>query len=886
MSVLRALLPVLPSPRRFIAGVAVALIAVVLMAAASGDALAQAANRAPNAVAQHLATGFPLTGSHESARCEDCHVGGILKGTPKSCEICHGNGSRINAVTMSSTHAPVVQPCSVCHTTVTFTGTVFDHSGVLPGSCASCHNGSMAKGKPLAHVATSESCDSCHRTVRWAGATFDHGRVRAGTCASCHNGSGAQGAPATHLPTTASCDACHTTIRFAATAMNHNAVAGTACATCHEAGRSWFGVTTVTRPTPAQNANHPASGDCATCHTSTSSFSVATVKPANHLPTVQACTVCHTNAGTFKSGAMNHTGISAGCTTCHAMGSTGIAFTGVTPMPQGAGHIPIAGDCATCHKSTTTFAGPTMSHAGIAGGCATCHEAGKSFAGVNGLKTRPANHIPTGADCGACHKSTTSFAGTAMNHAGISGGCTTCHSAGAVGKAFAGVTPKPQGAAHMATTAQCSNCHTSTASFTSGVIGGKPANHIPSNQTCSACHANTATFKPGVMNHVGIVSGCATCHAASASAIAFVGVTPVPQGAGHIPTSADCATCHKSTTSFGGTAMNHSGIGSGCIGCHAAGASGIAFTGVTPKPQGTGHLPTSADCATCHKSTTSFASAVSSGKPANHLPTTAACTLCHTNPASLVPGVMNHTGITGGCATCHDTGNAFTGVATLVTKPSNHLPTAMACESCHAVGTFTSFAGTPMNHALVGATACATCHESGKSFAGVTIVTRPTPAQNPNHPTNGGCANCHTSTTSFSSGVTGGKPANHIPTAAACAVCHTNPNSLVPGVMNHSGIGSGCTTCHAAGPAGIAFTGVTPMSQGAGHIPAAGDCAACHISTAKFGPGTPMNHAAVSATSCATCHESGKIFTGVTIVTRPTPTQNPNHPATGACATC
>ena len=60
---------------------------------------------------------------------------------------------------------------------------------------------------------------------------------------------------------------------------------------------------------------------------------------------------------------------------------------------------------------------------------------------------------------------------------------------------------------------------------------------------------------------------------------------------------------------------------------------------------------------------------------------------------------MNHAGITTGCATCHDTGKSFFGVTNLKTKPANHIPTTAACETCHAAGKFTSFAGTQMNHA-------------------------------------------------------------------------------------------------------------------------------------------------------------------------------------------
>ena len=79
--------------------------------------------------------------------------------------------------------------------------------------------------------------------------------------------------------------------------------------------------------------------------------------------------------------------------------------------------------------------------------------------------------------------------------------------------------------------------------------------------------------------------------------------------------------------------------------------------------------------------------------------------------------------------------------------------------------------------------------------------------------------------------------------------------------MNHAGIGSGCTVCHAAAPSGIAFVGVTPVSQGSGHIPTAADCATLPQVDCTFGPGTSMVHAGISS-GCATCHETGKSFTG------------------------
>ena len=543
----------------------------------------------------------------------------------------------------------------------------------------------------------------------------------------------------------------------------------TSCATCHETGKSWFGVTIVTRPTATQDPNHPTTGECATCHTSTTSFTTGVTggKPANHIPTTAACTLCHTNTITFKPGVMNHTGITSGCTTCHAASTTGTVFTGVTPKPQGAGHIPTTADCATCHTSTTAFGpGTAMNHAGISQRLRDLPRHGQELHRGDHLRTKPANHIPSTTACETCHAAANfkSFAGTPMNHAPVTAtSCATCHE---TGKSWFGVTivtrPTATQNPNHPTTGECATCHTSTTSFTTGVTGGKPANHIPTTAACTLCHTNTITFKPGVMNHTGITSGCTTCHAAS--------------------------------------------------------TTGTVFTGVTPKPHGCGTHPD------------------------------------HGRLRDL-PQVDDRIWSEHGDEPHRDRqrlrdlprhGQGFTGVTNLKTKPANHIPTTTACESCHAPANFTSFAGTPMNHTPVTATSCATCHETGKSLFGVTIVTRPTATQDPNHPTTGECATCHTSTTSFTTGVTGGKPANHIPTTAACTLCHTNTITFKPGVMNHTGITSGCTTCHAASTTGTVFTGVTPKPMGTGHIPTTVGCETCHKSTTVFGPNTAMNHAGIS----------------------------------------
>jgi len=126
------------------------------------------------------------------------------------------------------------------------------------------------------------------------------------------------------------------------------------------------------------------------------------VKPANHIPTNAACPTCHAGAS-MKPGLMNHAGITHGCGTCHPPHVMGISFFGVTPRPQGPGHIPTASDCAVCHKSTAAFGpGTVMNHAGIAGDCARCHATGRSFAGLT-VKTPPRDHVPISAACETCH---------------------------------------------------------------------------------------------------------------------------------------------------------------------------------------------------------------------------------------------------------------------------------------------------------------------------------------------------------------------------------------------------------------------------------------------------------------------------------------------------
>ncbi len=683
----------------------------------------------------HVQTGFNLTGSHAQARCGSCHIEGVFKGTPRDCATCHITGNRMGADAKPFTHISTFAKCDSCHKTTVWTDGsvpgVMNHMGII-GDCASCHNGQAFAGVTPksktafpSHIVTSADCSICHHST----VTF------------LTSMSGAM--PTNHVPTSQPCLTCHASFDVNSGVMSHTGILS-GCASCHN-GQAFYGVTPVS-------------------------------KPVNHLPTSAACETCHsaTKFTSFSGTAMIHTGILSGCASCH----NGQAFAGVTPVSKPVNHMPTTAACETCHSASkfTAFSGTAMIHTSIVSGCASCHN-GQVFAGVTPV-SKPTNHLPTSAACETCHSASkfTTFSGTSMSHTGILNNCTQCHN----GQVFAGVTPVSKTAfpSHVATSADCSTCHTSTVSFVTSSTT-MPANHLPTAQPCATCHTSFAV-NSGVMSHTGILSGCASCH----NGQAFYGVTPVSKPVNHLPTSAACETCHSATkfTAFSGTAMIHTGILSGCASCH----NGQAFAGVTP-----------------------------------------------------------------------------------VSKPVNHLPTTAACETCHSASKFTSFSGTTMNHTGI-LSGCASCH-NGQVFAGVTPVSK---TSFPSHQvTTADCSTCHTSTVTFVTSSGGTMPANHLPTAQPCTTCHTSfgANS---GVMNHTGILSGCASCHN----GQSFFGVTPVSKPSNHIPYATallgganmGCEFCHTPTVftsftSLVSSTTMHNGSQGGGSsglCVTCHLSGTNYLG------------------------
>lgn len=208
-----------------------------------------------------LHTAFGLSGAHWSCSCDGCHKGGVWKGTPTTCALCH-NGSRPPAIGKSPNHIPTTVDCSSCHLTIIFTPASMNHTG-MSGICSTCHNGSYtsqgARGKSFNHIPTTLECDTCHKTTGFD-VSWKHQGVIPGTCSTCHNGSYALGKSSRHIPTTVECDTCHSGYSTFTTGIyTHTGVE--TCFLCHDNAHAGA---------VGKNALHPTTGnDCGSCHSIT-----------------------------------------------------------------------------------------------------------------------------------------------------------------------------------------------------------------------------------------------------------------------------------------------------------------------------------------------------------------------------------------------------------------------------------------------------------------------------------------------------------------------------------------------------------------------------------------------------------------------------------------
>lgn len=208
----------------------------------------------------HSKTGWPLTGTHTTLQCSQCHINGNYKLTNTACVACHLTDYNN---TNNPNHAQVgfPQQCDVCHSTTAWIPASFDHNKTkfpltgahqtvpcnqchvnnnyinVPTDCYSCHQKDYDGTTDPNHKAAGfpTTCQTCHTTSSWLGAVFNHTwfpmkHGHATTCSSCHTN------PSNYA--VFSCTICHAK---AQTDQDHQGVHGyvynsTNCYQCHPTG--------------------------------------------------------------------------------------------------------------------------------------------------------------------------------------------------------------------------------------------------------------------------------------------------------------------------------------------------------------------------------------------------------------------------------------------------------------------------------------------------------------------------------------------------------------------------------------------------------------------------------------------------------------------------
>ena len=200
--------------------------------------------------------------------------------------------------------------------------------------------------------------------------------------------------------------------------------------------------------------------------------------------------------------------------------------------------------------------------------------------------------------------------------------------------------------------------------------------------------------------------------------------------------------------------------------------------------------------------------------------------------------------------------------------------TPIACGACHGIGTAIRATAKPATH-ILSTDQCQACHtpwawNPAVDFDHTQVL--------------GSCSTCHNGV------IAQGKGPTHITTDLECDACHTTL-SWAGAVFSHAGVTGNCASCH---------NGLSAQGMIATHFPISDTggtptpCESCHSPSnfVAWGPGTLINHAAVTAMQCATCHETAA-FIGMHPSTntaagdsRPNATLDPAHPTTGDCVNC
>ena len=127
-----------------------------------------------DATFDHALTGFPLSGSHLSVACTQCHVNQVYAGTPTDCASCHSE---------PDFHRGIFDlTCSSCHNTAAWRPALFNNPHPFPmthggaATCRTCH---------VAQVSV-YTCTTCHDPQEIEEEHREEGINDFQNCMACH----------------------------------------------------------------------------------------------------------------------------------------------------------------------------------------------------------------------------------------------------------------------------------------------------------------------------------------------------------------------------------------------------------------------------------------------------------------------------------------------------------------------------------------------------------------------------------------------------------------------------------------------------------------------------------------------------------------------------
>jgi len=790
---------------KHVVGRAVALVALVVLVALSGEAAAdEFFGSSPG----------PLTMSHGALdakeHCTDCHVGDSKELSNDKCLGCHDHDDlKVRIQAGKGFHASAMvkgKKCESCHHE--HKGKTYDIMGwssIKGGEKAFDHEltGWQLKGK---HAAT--DCKDCHKAKDKQGLKTYMGTDR--LCGSCHTKDQPHKFERKDM---LACERCHNESVWkpskATLQFNHDdrkdagmpllgSHRDVACAKCHP--KNVFNLPAAKPDSCGNTGCHQSPHDghlfgarpCEWCHSPTfktlkniqvfdhSERTRFDLGPAHRLI---KCEQCHTKA-------LGETKPSRACEQCHAKDSHhGDRFSAFGSPPK----------CETCHPS----GGPKFTPSNFN------HAARTRF----DLKFKHAEQ-----SCRACHrgKGPADFEKFAFDP---NKDCKSCH-------AHAKVHSDDQHPDGKYKSSQCLQCHTN---------GGDPQMRTgKDNKLLTDVHGNSGTF-PLIKKHKDVP--CADCHTGrdAKGKTSFSDLKPDCNAAGQ---------CHEDS-------LHKATLGAKCNVCHTSGTwDALKFDHNQPfPPDAKGKVaafPLKGEhknnkCEACHPDRKFVEAGTTCAAAGCHLDDDAhkgrlgdKCERCHTETGD---NTFNHNKmsafqldgkhLTVRCADCHPS-------VTFKPRPSDcfgcHPEPAVhrgqygtGCAQCHTTRTWEDvkplhdvgdFSLKGMHDNL----ACERCHKDSRPLAGSGNL----------------CINCHRQDDIHNNSL-----------SPRCGECHTQW-SFAPARFDHAKAGCNltglhrtvaCTDCHKNGN----FAGASPQ------------CASCHHDDAlRAGNGPYSGHSAT--TTCANCH--------------------------------